>query len=514
MANDFEWLSNNLFIAYPFAAPAPLLDVSGGTSEVFRWGQSTWGEEVWGPSTELDFATVFADAAIYTSDMVAERLKLVDIDIFFNWPNEPTSGTVTLEFEGGQQVHLDPAESDVTFRAELYGRWVVIEWVLDETAVDLIEYPDGVSVRDFVCRFLVSRDKLEEYDRLTLDLSTGDAWLESSLIRTGPRRVRRMFWKVGNFLFSLGDPVRIEPGFNIDLHRKEAGDTGFRVDSDPAVRDPVELFLDAVPGAGKGKYLRCLPRDTITTVNGVGPDELGELTLDPIECYWLEKPLASGPVPIIGGQVDEVGTVEPHELKLHNACVECCSCENYVRVYQNLVDLWDRAKTATDRVYDARDAYLLLRAALVAKGAGEYSIQVLPRSRSGFVVDVSVMFVNGSDTLIPASQDVKMTFDLSPAPSEFTGEYVAGSGMYTTKDERNRPIDLDGDWPLFEIDFTGMALPSGATILWQGSFRVTQHSSYNRGGTTLDVRGALEVDDTEIASGVGSVSMKPPEDLD
>ena len=491
MSNDFEWLSNNLFVDYPFATPAPKVNLGEVGSSSSSGGN------------DISVGSIFADAAIYTSDMLPERLKLRYLNLTCAWPSSPTTGQAVLEFEGGQLIVLDPSAANVTFRSEVYGRWVVVEWVLDETEKDLIYYPDGVSVRDVVCRFLLSKDFLENYDELVLDFATEDAWIESSLVKTGPRRVRRMFWKVGDFLFSLGDPVRIEPGFNIDFRRKETGDVGFQLeDTTPVVREPLQLFMDAVPGAGKGRYLRCLPRGFISTISGVGPDEIGDTKLDPVDCYWLEKPLSSGPFPIHGGQVDEVGTVKPHELKLHNACVECCSCEDYLEVYGNLNRLWARAGIATSRVYRALDGYTLLRDALIAKGAGAQSARVLLRSRRGFSFDVSVMFVNG-EAAIPANSDLKIELSIDISPSGPSVSYVLGTGMYSGLGENDRPLDPSGSGLSYELDFGGLEMPQGTTLLWQGSFTATGAPD-----SVVNMTAKVLLDDTEIAAGFGAATLK------
>ena len=506
---DFEWLSNNLFVAYPFATPAPKVPlIAAGSSS----SSSSSSSAV--PHAPVDLGEIFADGVVYTSDMFGERMKLVELGMTFNWPDVPTDGYCRLQFEGGFELILDHANPEVTFRAELYGRWMVVEWVLVDTNPLAIPNIGSKSVRDVVCRFLLAAEPLQALDHLDIDLSEEDAWLESSLIHTGPDRVRRVFLKIGQYLFQLNDTVRLEPGFNVDLTYRQPGDPDYTPPDDDAVRQTKTILVDAIPGAGKGRYLRCVPDPFIRTVNNVGPDERGNLEMDPRDCYWLDRPVTSGPSPAPpDSQVQEVATVKPLSLKLRNACEECCPCSEYVSTYENLRSVWTDAQLVAARYDQILADYLSLRQTLVDLGAGDDpSIKTVVRSRAGFVVDVSFLFINGSD---PLEADTRIIFKilLAMTPDIFDLEYVEGSGIFSAPGGySNQALDPDGDDKEWTLEFTDMNIPIGGAINWTGSFRV-KPGAEDRANAKFTAEVTLYVDGEELGSAGAAARLKRPEQL-
>lgn len=517
---DFEWLSNNLFVSYPFATPAPKAELAtpGMPSSSSSLSSSSSPSAV--PPDLVDLGTVFTDAVLYTSDMIAERAKLTAMSMLFHWPVLPSHGRCKIEFESGFEIDFDFANPEVDFRAELYGRWLVVEWKMIDTSPLLLPNIGAQSVRDVVCRFLISREKVEGLDRLNLDLSDVDAWLESSVIHTGPQRVRRSFLKIGNYLFELNNALMLEPGFNVNLTFRQPGDPDYIPPAEDAVRQTKTILVDAIPGAGKGRYLRCIPDPAIRTISNVGADNRGNTELDLRDCYWLERPVTSGPTPTPpGSQVQESATIEPHTLKARNACEECCPCSEYVSTYQSLQTIWQEALDVSARLQQILADYVALRQLMIDLGAGDDpSIKVVTRSREGFVIDVSFMFINGSTAL---ESDARIVFDilLSMTPSDFTVEYVGGSGIFSAPGGySNQAIDPDevsgGDGSQWELEFTDMNVPIAGAINWTGSFRIKASDDRDRIGTKFTAEVTLKVDDEDLGKAVSASRMKQPENLD
>lgn len=467
------------------------------------------------PPEPVDLGTVFADGVIYTSDMLAERVKLTAMSMTFNWPGLPTGGRCLLQFEGGFELDLDDANPEVTFRSEIYGRWLVVEWVTVDTTPLPLPNIGAQSVRDVVCRFLLSLDRLNELDWLNIDLSDTDAWLESGIVNTGPRRLRRSFLKIGQYLFQLNDKLLLEPGFNVDLTFRQPGDSDYTPPDPDAVRQTKTILVDAIPGAGKGKYLRCLPDTVIRTVNNTGPDERGNLELDPRDCYWLERPVASGPAPAPpGSQVQEVATVEPHAIKLRNACEECCPCSEYVATYESLQAVWQEALDVSARFTRVLNDYLALRQTMIELGAGDDpTITVTVQTAPGFIGQVSILFINGVE---PLEADTRIVFvlDLSTVPSVFPLDYVLGSGSFGAPGGYiNQALDPFGSGGRWELEFTDMNIPIGGAINWTGSFRVGA-GSVDRHDASFVAEVTLRIDNVQRGQTAASAKLKRPELLD
>jgi len=510
---DFEWLSSNLFISYPFVTPAPQAELVAPESPSSSSSPSA------APPELTNLGTVFADAVLYTSDMLAEQVKLTAMSMLFHWPTLPSHGRCKIEFESGFELDFDYSNPEVEFRAEIYGRWLVVEWKLIDAAPMSLPNLGAQSVRDAVCRFLISLEAVEELDSLNLDLSGVDAWLESGVIHTGPKRVRRAFLKIGNYLFELNDTILLEPGFNINLTHRQFGDPGYVPPDADAVRQLKTVLIDAIPGVGKGRYLRCLPDPAIRTVSGVGADARGNLELDTRDCYWLEKPVASGPSPAPPeSQVQEVATVEPHKLRMRNACEECCACEEYVSTYRSLQAIWQAAQTLSARYQQILTDYLALRQTLIDLGAGDDpSIKVVTRSRAGFIVDVSFIFINGNTAL---EGNTQIVFDilLSLTPFDFDITYVNGSGIFSAAGGySNQALDPDevssGDGSKWELEFTNMTMPSSGAINWTGSFRI-RAGDQDRSGAKFTAEVTLNVDGVEVGKSAAASLLKKPEKLD
>lgn len=473
---DFDFYSNNLFIAHPFCTPSPIIVIGVDT---------------------VDLSTVFADAVIYTSDFTEERLRVTSLALTFNWPNPPTAGTTALRFGStGTVLTLDPANADTTFRAYIYGAWVIVEWVRKETS-------SGFTVRDTVVRYLLSRDSLESYAAINIDLSAQAAYLESSIVKQGPKRIRRAFWKVGNNYYQLSSPLRIQCGFNMAIQKKEAADNeGFRADIVPDITHPrTTILFNAVPGAGKGKYLKCADYGLLRTINHVPPDDRGNLILAPKDCYWLERPLQAAPT--VGGiQVDKTGVPYPNRLQLHNACVECCACEDYENVYRHLRELWEEAQTVSARIYNLLEEYNALRAQL----SDVPPLKMTLRAASNFSVGISVMFVNTTASSVISNCRLELRFHLNP--SELNGQYSHGSGIMTAPGALETPVDLEGSWPVYSLSIPLYNMPAGGQVVWTGGIRILRHPTYNRGNAMLVSSVRSYIDDVPQDFAAASTTLR------
>jgi len=484
MAPDFNWLSNNLDISYPFVAPSPIVTIGA----------------------PVDLGHLVADAVLYTSEETEARWRLDALDLTFDWPNPPAHGTVTVRNDAGFNRQFFDSE----FHAYNYGRWVVTEWVVSR------ETFDGFTSYDFVLRLLWSRDDIEGYGGIALAAPALDAsWFEQAVVHQGPARVRRTFFKAGVFFEPLGSELLLAGGFNVDLGVKTTGDDiGFRDDAAEVAptRPETVLRLDATPGGGIGRYLRCAPADLLRTLNGLGPTEQGDFLLDPRECYRLEKPIEVGPI-IGGDEVDETAMLYPHRVALINNCKECCSCEDYVLVYENLQRLWLLAQGASRRIYTVLDQYKTTRALFLVKtGAGSITLSAGMTSSRSFTLHLSIIFVNGTAT--PVSGIIAFPVEVTTAPAGLIGEYIDKTGIFRDATGTTRPLDIDGSWPSFAVTADGVIMPPGSMVAWSGAFAVKKHVSIARPGASVTATVVGIVNGQQYGEAVVTSELKAAEERD
>ena len=490
MALDFEWLSNNLDIAYPFRTPAPVFDLGG---------------------VQRSLGNIMADAAIYTSIEDDAQWKLYSFNLTFDWPNPPTAGVVRVKSDLGHDIVLNGMHTDTTFNAWIYGQWLVTEWV------KVVVTPAGFSDFDIVVRLLWAKAELEACGSLSKsETDWGDpAWFEDNTVRQGPRRVRRAFYKVGDFYFPLGKELQLANGFNTELVIKQAGDAGFRADLDAAaaVRPETTLLLSMPPGGGTGKYLRCEPQGLLRTINGLGPDARGNFHFSPKDCYWLERPLATDPVEG-GDQVDKTATVYPNRLQLHNACEECCSCADYVEVYENLQRLWAMAKAASASIYDSLESYKGLRDEyLLRTKGGRLIVKAGLVSSPGFSLNVAALIVNGSDEPVVISDEVIVKLNFAAAPDEFNTGYVDKTGLIGLPSSQNKSIDPEStDTNKFELELSGIYIAPGQQVLWTGQFAAAPGATLSRNASNITVSEHLWINGVQRDSDSHAVELKPFEE--
>jgi hypothetical protein len=486
---DFEWLSNNLDISYPFKTPAPSFDLGG---------------------TQTSLGQLIADAVIYTSLTPETNWKLYLIDLTFDWPNAPSSGEIRIRTAAGTTYTLTGADIDTTFNAYIYGRWLVTEWVRTSA--------DDNWTYDMVVRLLWAVNPLSGLATLTKSETdwTDDAWFEDAVIHQGPQRVRKAYYKTGEVYTSLGAELNLAGRFNTDIKVKDPTDnTGFR-DIDTVgqeVRPATVLRVDMVPGAGEGKYLRCAPVE-LRTINGLGPDTQGNFHLHLKDCYWLERPLDSAP--IVGGeQVDQSATVYPNRLQLHNACEECCACSDYVRVYENLSTLWTMAQSVSNRLYQSLAAYNALRASFLLRTKGGQPVVKLSLvGNRGYTLSLAVVVINGGTDVIAASDTIKVQITFTCTLEDAVITYIDKTGILLEPDNEQQALDPDG--VNNELDFSGIEMASGNKLIWTGSYVVAftegSSSSYPAlSENTVTATARLFINDVEVDSDNRSAELKSVE---
>lgn len=389
---DFDFLSNNLQLAYPFK------DIVTVTR----------------PSGSADIRPLVAAIRVYTYDQRLADLYVDEVDLRSS-DNFYTLDTASLTLRWSDDDSQFTLTNGVNAIAKVvkYGAWVVVRW--RHTSMD------------FVFHIVFPLAAVETGATYTMRFwkQTDDVTVLAALVKQGPEKIRRVYIKRGNTLTQIagpGDELSVQPGFNMELDQGEAADT-------TEGRKLTRVAINAVPGAGLGRYLICRGNEYLLTLNGVGPDDVGNVALAPEECYWLDIPIASGPSPVTPEihNISREATLRPNQVRLRNSCGPCCSCEDYVATYDHLRSIWNKARAVASRINVLRGRYGAAVNTLNEVQPTDDVLTLFQTSDTEFTVRVTAW--NNSADLIEDSITITLEFTLpSGVTFSYTFSVVSGLG--------------------------------------------------------------------------------------
>ena len=254
----------------------------------------------------------------------------------------------------------------------------------------------------------------------------------------------------------VGRNVIFQGGYNTELVAAE------RTNTDGGVYG-YTLTLDATPGGGLGQYPGCSENLFLQTINQVEPDSQGNLRIeyagsqianpDNQSCYRIERPLETVLTADTDTEFQQV-TVEPSTLKIYNNCSPCCTCDDFVRVYEAIRRLYNRYKQLGIRAEAARDQYALNKDRWLAnrtcreKTLLRASLLPLGRCRLGIAAGIC----NNQDTSILGTR-LKLDFTASDVTGCVRCDTVFRYGntdpVLPIPSSRAQSYQLTGTWPIF-----------------------------------------------------------------
>jgi hypothetical protein len=450
---DFDFLSNNLHIAYPFRDDVMVTRPSGSTSVV----------------------PLVAAIRAYTADRRNADLYLDAFDIRSDdsWATL-TAASLTLRWSDDDVQFVISDGVNSVANVVQYGEWLVASWRSTEEP-------------DFAFHAVIPLAAVEGAAPETVRFwkDTANITVLAGVVKQGPNKVRRVYLKRGVELVQLagpGEEIIIRPGFNMKM---AAGET----ETEDVGRKLTKVAIDAVPDAGTGKYLLCNGSKFLRTLNGTGADALGNTNLAPEECYWLELPVrdAPSPVPIPEHNITESVEVRPHRVGLRNTCVACCSCENYIKSYDNLRKIWNDAKTVSERYQGAREAYHAVLTLYEEMIPEESSFAIIQRGKN-VLVAVRVLNDTGEDVVDDIL--IRLVFELPDGSSfEYNTSIITGLGGA-------RFIDPDDDTGEPNITIEDDLQPEQA-FFWSSSWRINGIEAEDEVTVTMIISGSLESTETK-----------------
>lgn len=434
---EFEWLTSNTKVAYPFVER---VDTPTGSS----------GDP---------FSDLVVDAYLtYKTDELQ--------DVRLHSLGEPLLGGTAAEFRfADNSVAFSSAGAD--FKYSTMGLWTLLEWTTDEGAA----------------RVLLETSKIADF---TWPVAPTDAYLVGHALQPIQTFV--------NTLTAEGQiydgTVELVAGYNIGITERTP------IVAEASARRSTEVQISAVAGEGLGTYPDCdFDTPPIFTINGIGPDDQGNFKLDPRDCYRGEipitNPLTGPPWRFMKNAWKLFNDCSP--------CCEC-EDYIYV-YNDLLRRVYDRAKVVSDRFYRVRDDYKALYDRIVEQRACREEPQVDLRltGRHGWCVAVQVVVYNNgpcetdsitidlamsgpTGSTVPDAQRIDTDY-VEHKPFTLVGSWpnysitftdgVRGARSLTAKFEIYFPIG-SGRYPGAPISGTATGTVSGVAVSDDATTRLTQ----------------------------------------
>jgi hypothetical protein len=220
---------------------------------------------------------------------------------------------------------------------------------------------------------LVNHTKWQEHFITPRDypvhLAPTSAVLDERAVERQPKRLKSLLVGLQRI---TGDTIVLQGGYNIELIDQgtfeEAAPLAFVggqiTGGSTSLRAGNRLEIDGTPGGGLGRFPGCGEVDiAVRQINGVPADDVGDWLMVPEQCYWYERPS----VVLTPGDLytKRIVRVDPNTIQLHNNCVPCCECDDFVEVkvaidvqYEDWRDVSKGAELTRDWYSDNRTRWL------------------------------------------------------------------------------------------------------------------------------------------------------------
>jgi len=243
----------------------------------------------------------FADLSVFTD---ATNVVLTSM-------SDPAVEPVSIAFTADDGFTYSAADGVV----EVFGVWTVVRWqkasvLIDTARAALHTWPVSVSMPVVVNALGVSNPNVTK-----LSIAVGTAL---------------------SFDVEDSEVLEIEDGYNCGLSYADTTD----------VRKTNQITIDVGAGLGKGRFSPCQTEPILTKINST-PAVYGKFNMQGQDCTFINASRGEEILP-------SVWEIEQGQLIVVDNCQPCCSCDDYVDVYKDvLTPIYDNAKEASDKLYQA-----------------------------------------------------------------------------------------------------------------------------------------------------------------
>jgi hypothetical protein len=229
-----------------------------------------------------------------------------------------------------------------------------------------------------------------------------------------------------------------------------------------ATRNTTTVTMNADAGAGTGRYSDCtdIPPNTLTTLNGVAPNQYGDLLISGPDCIWVRQATS-----IVSGRAVPVANA----LMFGSDCGPCCDCSDYVDTGLYMNRIRDRYKLIGARAHEVK----IVHEANIARWLEQRDCRLQKPLRIILVpqncptMDVVLMYCNQCQQ---CASDVVVSVTFSTFPSGGTAEVMCGYTSLYAPGIPGRNLAIDGTWPTFSARFPPIDVGNSAYVKFRLKF--------------------------------------------
>lgn len=264
----------------------------------------------------------------------------------------------------------------------------------------------------------------------------------------------------------LKDSLVLKAGYNCKITIEDNEEV------QEATRQVTYIDVDIIPGEGIGVFdPECTDaQEGILAINGIKPDENGNIFLDTQQCHRIERPI----IEVINATTGAVGILN-HALQINNDCVPCCDCQDHINTFEGIRKLRNKYANIISRIRAAREIFVSNIDRFSAERTCRINdpLRLLLQAQCPDDLIVAVGFCNNTqecvrDLIIPISFDytsntgdtppieVHTQYAAAAAPTLFcnsvvrSGDTPEGSG-HRKQPNVVEPYFLSGTWPNYYI---------------------------------------------------------------
>ena len=208
--------------------------------------------------------------------------------------------------------------------------------------------------------------------------------------------------------------------------------------------------MAVVAGEGQGIYPDCPENcvsDAVTSINGVSPDQNGNISVIAKDCYWQG----------VEGQSNQTlyRPSNENQISIRNNCAPCCECNDFVNTYKGIQNVYSKFKDLGDRSMRVRSQHYANQERWAnAKAQREQaSMRVFALPLQGGKVSSVVTFCNTTSNFVGPIY-IQVTLDGGGKTGGLSADSVI---WYPTCSSSPVAIDPEGTWPnyIFRWDTIG-----------------------------------------------------------
>lgn len=363
-------------------------------------------------------------------------------------------------FDSTQLVSANSDPNYFEFSQRSWGDdYEIYQWVGSDAVCRLVVYktwpPSAIAEAD-AAHF--SADELVK-KHWPVHLAPTDAVLDERAVYKMPRRVRS---------------IRVAPALAASAFRRAgatlaAGNNMVIASAAPGLNDlrrNTEITFNVEPGAGTGKYEDCPeePTSPIYQINGVTPNEYGDIVIAGPSCMFVRQPTA-----IEGDGVRPVRTSGSATLALNTDCSPCCDCADYVAVAEYMTRVGNQYVRIGARTHETK----LLHESNIDRWAEQREcrlsrpLRVLMTPQNCPLLDVVIMFCNQCQT---CAENVKLAVEFSSFPTVSSAAVVCGYTFLYAPGYPGVEFTLQGSYPNYEARLPKVDVGNSAYVKFRLRF--------------------------------------------